>query len=60
MPDVEERKNDKRKQSLYFPTAMLKEIKSAADEQGVSISNVLQRAWQISRSAIKQYPGVEQ
>jgi len=43
---------DKRKQSLYFPESMLKEIQSEATRQDRSLSWIMQRAWKIARKAI--------
>ncbi|MGA3124825.1 MAG: TIGR04563 family protein, partial [Polyangiaceae bacterium] len=42
-PDVS--KSDKRKQSLYFPEAMLEEIQKEAQRLQRSMSWVVQRAW---------------
>ena len=36
---------DKRKQSMYFPEAMLTEIQHEADRQDRSLSWIIQRAW---------------
>lgn len=47
----------KRKQSLYFPAEMLKEIKAEADRLDRSMSWVVQRAWKNSRDKIKSIPG---
>ena len=46
-----EAKPDKRKQSLYFPTAMLDEIAAEARRLDRSMSWVVQRAWKLSRRA---------
>ena len=40
---------DKRKQSLYFPEEMLKEIQEEANRQDRSLSWVVQQAWKIAR-----------
>jgi uncharacterized small protein (TIGR04563 family) len=49
---------DKRKQSLYFPAAMLKDIKAEAVRQDRSLSWVVQQAWRIACAEIKKFPGV--
>jgi uncharacterized small protein (TIGR04563 family) len=50
--------SDKRKQSLYFPDEMLKEIFAEATRQDRSISWIVQRAWNAARQAIKSIPAV--
>ncbi len=49
---------DKRKQSLYFPEEMLKEIQEEATRQDRSLSWVVQQAWKIARDRIKSFPAV--
>ncbi|MCC7071409.1 MAG: TIGR04563 family protein [Deltaproteobacteria bacterium] len=49
---------DKRKQSLYFPEEMLKEIQDEANRQDRSLSWIVQQAWRISRNEIKRFPSV--
>ena len=49
---------DKRKQSLYFPVEMLNEIKEEAARQDRSLSWIVQKAWQIARPKIKEFPSV--
>ncbi len=49
---------DKRKQSLYFPEEMLKEIQDEANRQDRSLSWIVQQAWRISRGEIKRFPSV--
>lgn len=49
---------DKRKQSLYFPEDMLREIQEEAARQDRSLSWIVQRAWLISRKDIQKYPAV--
>ena len=44
---------DKRKQSLYFPEEMLKEIQDEANRQDRSLSWIVQQAWRIARGDIK-------
>lgn len=51
---------DKRKQSLYFPEAMLKEIEAEAERQDRSMSWIVQQAWNIAKGQIAQFPGVGQ
>jgi uncharacterized small protein (TIGR04563 family) len=50
--------SDKRKQSLYFPEDMLKEIQSEAARQDRSLSWIVQKAWKIARGEIKKYPSI--
>lgn len=49
---------DKRKQSLYFPEEMLKEIQEEATRQDRSLSWVVQQAWRLARSEIMRFPSV--
>jgi uncharacterized small protein (TIGR04563 family) len=49
---------DKRKQSLYFPEEMLKEMAEEAIRQDRSLSWVMQRAWKIARDRVTKIPGV--
>jgi uncharacterized small protein (TIGR04563 family) len=49
---------DKRKQSLYFPEEMLKEIQEEANRQDRSLSWVVQQAWKIARERIRSFPAV--
>jgi uncharacterized small protein (TIGR04563 family) len=49
---------DKRKQSLYFPEEMLKEIQDEANRQDRSLSWIVQQAWRIARNEIKRFPSV--
>jgi uncharacterized small protein (TIGR04563 family) len=51
-------KADKRKQSLYFPEAMLTEMKEEAARLKRSLSWVVQRAWKVARKEVKKLPGV--
>ena len=51
-------RSDKRKQSLYFPEDMLKEIQHEAGRQDRSLSWIVQKAWKIARSEIQKYPSV--
>lgn len=49
---------DKRKQSLYFPEDMLKEIQDEAMRQDRSLSWIVQQAWRIARSEIGKFSSV--
>jgi len=60
-PQARERRmagTDKRKQSLYFPEDMLREIQNEANRQDRSLSWIVQQAWKIARSEIARYPSV--
>ena len=48
--------NDKRKQSLYFPEEMLKEIQAEAMRQDRSLSWIVQKAWKTARKELAKYP----
>lgn len=48
--------SDKRKQSLYFPEAMLREIEDEAARQDRSKSWIVQKAWMIARKDIAKFP----
>ena len=50
--------SDKRKQSLYFPEQMLKEIQEEAARQDRSLSWIVQKAWKLSRREIMKFPSV--
>lgn len=50
--------NDKRKQSLYFPEEMLKEIQEEAFRLDRSLSWIVQRAWNLSRDKLKEIPSL--
>src|SRR5688572_8917895 len=52
------RGSDKRKQSLYFPEAMLQEIKDEAARLDRSLSWIVQRAWKTARLEIRKIPSV--
>jgi uncharacterized small protein (TIGR04563 family) len=49
---------DKRKQSLYFPEEMLREIQEEANRQDRSLSWIVQQAWKIARGEITRFPSV--
>ncbi|MCA9546758.1 MAG: TIGR04563 family protein [Myxococcales bacterium] len=51
--------SDKRKQSLYFPEDMLKEIQAEAARQDRSLSWIVQKAWKIARTEIRKFPSIE-
>jgi uncharacterized small protein (TIGR04563 family) len=50
--------SDKRKQSLYFPEEMLKEIGAEATRQDRSLSWIVQKAWKAARKEIMNIPSV--
>ena len=47
---------DHRKQSLYFPEEMLKEIEVEAQRQDRSLSWIVQQAWKIARTDLRKIP----
>ena len=49
---------DNRKQSLYFPEAMLEEIQREAQRQDRSISWIVQQACKVARADIRKMPSV--
>ncbi len=51
--------NEKRKQSLYFPVSMLKEMQTEAERQERPLSWLMQQAWKLARGQIAAYPGVD-
>ena len=52
------KRTDKRKQSLYFPEDMLREIQVEANRQDRSLSWIVQQAWRIARTEIMRFPSV--
>ena len=50
--------SDKRKQSLYFPEDMLRDIQQEATRQDRSLSWIVQQAWRIARPEITRFPSV--
>lgn len=50
---------DKRKQSLYFPEDMLREIQEEATRQDRSLSWIVQHAWRAARSHMAKMPGMD-
>ncbi len=51
-------RNDKRKQSLYFPEDMLHEIQQEATRQDRSLSWIIQQTWRLARARIASIPGM--
>lgn len=51
-------RTDKRKQSLYFPEDMLREIQVEANRQDRSLSWIVQQAWRLARAEIMRFPSV--
>ena len=51
--------SSKRKQSLYFPEEMLREIQEEAARQDRSLSWIVQRAWSAARPQIGKMPGMD-
>ena len=51
-------RTDKRKQSLYFPEDMLREIQIEANRQDRSLSWIVQQAWRLARAEIMRIPSV--
>lgn len=47
---------DKRKQSLYFPEEMLKEIQHEGQRLDRSLSWIVQQAWKLARTPIREFP----
>ncbi len=47
---------DKRKQSLYFPEEMLKEIQREAGRLDRSLSWIVQQGWKLARDKMKAFP----
>ena len=50
---------DKRKQSLYFPETMLKDIQHEADRLDRSLSWIVQRCIKAGLPELKKLPGTE-
>jgi uncharacterized small protein (TIGR04563 family) len=51
--------HDRRKQSLYFPEEMLREIVAEARRTDRSLSWIVQRAWKGAREEIKKLPSTD-
>ena len=60
MNEKNDSKTDKRKQSLYFPNAMLQEIKDEAARLDRSLSWVVQRAWKLAYPELRKLPSVNE
>ena len=58
--DVGMGESDKRKQSLYFPEEMLKEISDEATRQDRSLSWIIQKAWKTARREIMAVPSINE
>jgi uncharacterized small protein (TIGR04563 family) len=54
----ENKRTDKRKQSLYFPEEMLREIQIEANRQDRSLSWIVQQSWRLARGEIMRFPSV--
>ena len=54
------RPTDKRKQSLYFPEEMLREIQEEATRQDRSLSWIMQQAWRAARAQVAKIPGTDE
>jgi uncharacterized small protein (TIGR04563 family) len=52
-------RDEKIKQSLYFPADMLAEIASEAGRLGRPLSWVVHRAWLLARDEIRRLPSLE-
>jgi len=52
------RKSDMRKQSLYFPADVVKEMQAEAKRLDRSLSWVVQRAWKVAREEMRNLPTV--
>jgi len=50
--------SDKRKQSLYFPEEMLREIVNEAMRQDRSLSWIVQKSWKAARKDIMSMPSM--
>ena len=51
--------SDKRKQSLYFPEEMLKEITNEAMRQDRSLSWIVQKSWKAARKEVMTIPSMD-
>ena len=45
-----------KRQALYFPSDMLKDIQGEAERQDRSISWLIQQAWRIARTELQKVP----
>ena len=53
------RPTEKRKQSLYFPEEMLREMQQEAIRQDRSLSWIVQQAWRTARERLATTPGMD-
>ncbi len=51
--------SNKKRQSLYFPEEMLREIQEEATRQDRSLSWIVQHAWTAARPQIEKMPGMD-
>lgn len=52
--------SDSRKQSLYFPEEMLREIQAEAVRLDRSLSWIVQQAWRLAQPNVASLPGTEE
>ena len=52
--------HDKRKQSLYFPEQMLKEMQKEALRLDRSLSWIAQQTWKIAHKQLNKYPAMNE
>ncbi len=52
--------HDKRKQSLYFPEQMLKEMQKEALRLDRSLSWIAQQTWRIAHKQLSKYPAMNE
>jgi uncharacterized small protein (TIGR04563 family) len=52
-------KGETRRQALYFPELMLKELQHESQRLDRSISWLLQQAWRLAREKMKESEGIE-
>ena len=51
---------DKNKVSCYFPKAIIDEILAEARRLDVSISEMVQKIWELAKDEVKKFPGPPQ
>ena len=51
--------SDSRKQSLYFPEEMLRQIQQEAVRLDRSLSWIVQHAWRTARAQVTKMPGTD-
>jgi uncharacterized small protein (TIGR04563 family) len=49
-----------RKQSLYFPEEMLREIQQEAERLDRSLSWIMQQVWRAARAHVASMPGTDE